>query len=172
MSLIITYTMARGFLIISQRAYIENALKVFGFENLKSAETPFAVGVKFTSDDMPTEVDETRKNTFLRMIGVARWVTRNACPEATFAVAYLSCFMASPSKGMMTALVRVFRYFKWALEQDVDAVQTWLTFALCRPCIAKISTSRLRLRMPRLAIPDPKETRTMSWSCLTRKACE
>ena len=123
MSLIITYAMARGFLVISQRAYIVKALKVFGLENLKSSETPFAVGVKFTSDDMPAEVDETRKNTYLRMIGVARWVTRNACPEATFAVAYLSCFMASPSKGMMTALVRVFRYFKWALEQDVDAVR-------------------------------------------------
>ena len=123
MSLIITYAMARGFLVISQRAYIVKALKMFGLENLKSSETPFAVGVKFTSDDMPAEVDETRKNTYLRMIGVAWWVTRNACPEATFAVAYLSCFMASPSKGMMTALVRVFRYFKWVLEQDVDAVR-------------------------------------------------
>ena len=121
MSLIITYEVARGLLVISQRSYIEKALKMFGFENLKSAETPFAMGVKFTKEDMPAEIDAERKSTFLRMIGVARWVARNSCPEATFAVAHLSCFMASPSKAMMTALVRVFRYFKWTLEHEVDA---------------------------------------------------
>ena len=123
MSLIITYEVARGLLVISQRSYIEKALKMFGFENLKSAETPFAVGVKFTKEDMPADIDAERKSTFLRMIGVARWIARNSCPEATFAVAHLSCFMASPSKAMMTALVRVFRYFKWTIEQDIDATR-------------------------------------------------
>ena len=123
MSLIISYDLTRRFLKFSQRAYIEKALSMFGFENLKPIDSPFAVGVKFTKEDMPAEVDETRKSTFLRMIGVARWVSRNACPEAIFAISYLSCFMASPSKGMMNALVRVFRYFKWAVIYEVDSVQ-------------------------------------------------
>ena len=122
MSLIISYNIARGMLKLSQRGYIEKAIKAFGFENLKPSSTPIAQGMKFTKEDMPADVDEERKSSYLRMIGVARWVARNALPEATFAVAYLSCFMASPSKGMMTALVRVFRYFKWAVLNDVDQV--------------------------------------------------
>ena len=105
MSLIISYNIARGMLKLSQRGYIEKAIKAFGFENLKPSSTPIAQGMKFTKEDMPADVDEERKSSYLRMIGVARWVARNALPEATFAVAYLSCFMASPSKGMMTSLL-------------------------------------------------------------------
>ena len=145
MSLIITYEVARGLLKLSQRAYIEKAITTCGFENLKPAETPFATGVKFTKEDMPAEVDEARKTTYLRMIGVARWVTRNACPEATFAVSYLSCFMASPSKGMMTALVRVFRYFKWVIMCDLDAIVYNAKFDSTPPGFGRTKVGRNQL---------------------------
>ena len=54
------------------------------------------------------------------MIGVARWIARMPCPEATFAVSYLAYFLRSPSAKMLKAAVQVFRYFKWIIENDVE----------------------------------------------------
>ena len=54
------------------------------------------------------------------MIGVARWVSRNTCFEATFAVSYLACFLENPSEPMLKAAVQIFRYFKWTIEAGVE----------------------------------------------------
>ena len=120
MSLWVTYNMARDFLLISQKGYIEKALRMFGFHNLKSAATPMASGVKFTKEDMPAEVDVRRRDTFRRLLGVARWISRNSTPEATFAVSYLACFLENPSAAMVSATTQIFRYFKWTIENDVE----------------------------------------------------
>ena len=93
---------------------------MFGLEHLKASSTPMATGVKFTRDDMPEIVDTKTKELFQRMIGVARWITRMSCPEATFAVSYLACFLQSPSAKMLKAAVQGCRYFKWTIENDVE----------------------------------------------------
>ena len=86
MSLWLTYDRAKGYLRISQDTYIKKALALFGLEHLKASSTQMATGVKFTRADMPEFVDVKTKELYQRMIGVARWVTRMTCPEATFAV--------------------------------------------------------------------------------------
>ena len=120
MALWITYNSARSYLKISQDGYIKNALKLFGLEKMKSAATPMSTGVKFTKADMPEVVDVRRRDIYRRMLGVARWISRNSCPEACFAVSYLACFLESPSDNMLKAAVHVFRYFKWTIENDVE----------------------------------------------------
>ena len=120
MSLWITYNMARGYLLISQKGYIEKSLRMFGLDNMKSSATPMATGVKFTKADMPEHVDERRRDVYRRMLGVARWITRNSTPEATFAVSYLACFLENPSANMLKAAVQMFRYFKWTIENGVE----------------------------------------------------
>ena len=120
MSLWITYNQARGFLKISQKGYIEKTLRMFGLDNAKSAPVPMASGVKFVKADMPETVDERRRTIYRKMLGVARWISRNSCPEANFAVSYLACFLENPSAPMLKAAVQVFRYFKWTIENDVE----------------------------------------------------
>ena len=120
MSLWMTYNMARDYLLISQKGYIEKALRMFGFHNMKSAATPMATGVKFTKADMPAVMDERRRDIFRRLLGVARWISRNSTPEATFAVSYLACFLENPSAAMVIAATQIFRYFKWTIENDVE----------------------------------------------------
>ena len=120
MSLWLTYDRTKSYLQISQSSYIKKALKMFGLEHLKASSTPMATGVKFTRDDMPEIVDTKSKELFQRMIGVARWITRMSCPEATFVVSYLACFLQSPSAKMLKAAVQVFRYFKWTIDNDVE----------------------------------------------------
>ena len=120
MSLWITYNQARGFLKISQKGYIEKTLRMFGLDNAKSAPVPMASGVKFVKADMPEVVDERRRTIYRKMLGVARWISRNSCPEANFAVSYLACFLENPSAPMLKAAVQVFRYFKWTIENDVE----------------------------------------------------
>ena len=120
MSLWITYNMARSYLMISQREYIEKSLRAFGLDHMKSSPTPMATGVKFAKAVMPEHVDEGRRDLFRRMLGVARWITRNSTPEATFAVSYLACYLENPSIAMLKAAVQIFRYFKWTLENDVQ----------------------------------------------------
>ena len=39
---------------------------------------------------------------------------------ATCSVSYLACFWQSPSAKMLKAAVPVFRYFKWAIENDAE----------------------------------------------------
>ena len=120
MSLWITVNSARNYLKISQKGYIEQQLRRLGLDRMRSSSTPMASGVKFFSSDMPAEVDVRRRDIYRRLIGVARWITRNACPEANFAVSYLSCFLVNPSAAMLKAVVQVFRYFKWTVENDVE----------------------------------------------------
>ena len=120
MSLWLTYDRVKNYLQISQSAYIKKALKMFGLEHLKGSSTPFATGVKFTRADMPEVVDTKTKELFQRMIGVARWIARMTCPEATFAVSYLACFLQSPSTKMLKAAVQISRYFKWTIDNEVE----------------------------------------------------
>ena len=120
MALWVTHNAARGYLKISQQGYIEKSLKAFGLEKATPAATPMATGVKFTKADMPEHVDERRRNLYRRLLGVARWISRNSCPEACFAVAYLACFLENPSQLMLNAAVHLFRYFKWTIANDVE----------------------------------------------------
>ena len=120
MALVISYDAAQSHLKISQRDYIMNALKMFGLENVKPAQTPMASGVKFTKADMPEVVDVRRRDAYRRLLGVARWVSRNSCPEACCAISMLACFLENPSQGMLTAAVYVFRYFKFTIENNCE----------------------------------------------------
>ena len=59
---------------------------MFGLENMKSSPTPMSTGVKFTKADMPEHVDERRRDTFRRMLGVAHdtilsevWLLSQVC---------------------------------------------------------------------------------------------
>ena len=69
---------------------------------------------------MSEVIDTKTKELFQRMIGVARWIARMTCPEATFAVSYLACFLQSPSTKMLKAAVHFFRYFKWTIDNEVE----------------------------------------------------
>ena len=120
MSLWITYDQAHSYMHLSQKSYIEKALELFGLEHLKSSSMPMATGVKFTRSDMPEVVDVHTRDIFQKLIGVARWVTRMTCPEATFAVSYLACFLQSPSQKMLKAAIQIFRYFKWTIEMKIE----------------------------------------------------
>ena len=121
MSLWLMYDRAKGYLRISQDTYnIKRALALFGLEHLKESSTPMATGLKFTRAGMPEIVEVKTKEVYQRMIGVARWITRMTCPEATFAVSYLACFLQSPSTKILKAAVPVFRYFKWTMQNAVE----------------------------------------------------
>ena len=120
MSLWLTYDRAKAYLKMPQANYIKKALKMFGLEHMKGSSTPFATGVKFSRADMPEVVDVNTRDIFQKMIGVARWITRMTCPEATFAVSYLACFLQSPSTKMLKAAVQIFRYFIWTIDNEVE----------------------------------------------------
>jgi hypothetical protein len=123
MSLQISYDIAKRYLRISMETYMRKALERFGLTKAKSADTPFAPGVKFRQEDMPSEPAVRNVDAAHQMLGVANWIVRLGCHEATFAVSYLSQFMRNPNGGVLKAIVRIFRYFKWLLENDCEGVE-------------------------------------------------
>ena len=82
MSIEMSYDTAAKLLKLPQRAYIEKSLSRFNLTKAKSADTPFATGVKVTQADMPTEVDLRRMETVRAMLGCGNWIARLTCPEA------------------------------------------------------------------------------------------
>ena len=122
MSIEMSYDTAAKLLKLSQRAYIEKSLSRFNLTKAKSADTPFATGVKVTQADMPTEVDLRRMETVRAMLGCGNWIARLTCPEAVYAISYWSQFMSNPSASVLRGVVRVFRYYKWTIENDVEGV--------------------------------------------------
>ena len=114
-----------NYLFLSQRRYIEKALLRYGLQDCKPADTPVATGIKFTSADMPEQVDSRRVSTYRGMIGVLNWVARMTCPELTFGVSYFSQWMQNPSEGMMKGVVRMFRYLKFIVLNNCEGIYAY-----------------------------------------------
>ena len=122
MSIEMLYDTAAKLVKLSQRAYSEKSLSRFNLTKAKSADTPFATGTKVTQAYMPTEVVLRRIETIRAMLGCGNWIARLTCPEAVYAISYWSQFMSNPSASVLRGVARVFRYYKWTIENNVEGV--------------------------------------------------
>jgi len=123
-SLDFTYDMAKQYMRISQRRYITKALEMLGYDgaDFKSISTPMEVGTKHYKADMPSEVNPELRALAQRNLGIAGWICQMTMPEALYAWSYLAQFASNPNAAVLKDVKRLFRYFKWTLEKNVEGL--------------------------------------------------
>jgi hypothetical protein len=93
-----------------QLSYINNILKLYSFDNCKTALTPFnsKLVLQKNPDEVPASADTV--TAFQRRIRSLIWLSISTRPDISFAVAKLAHFAINPSKDHVAALSRIFHY--------------------------------------------------------------
>lgn len=82
---------------VSQRTYIDNVLRRFGWQNLKPSPTPFndKVALPPPSDDTQASPDEVKA--YQERIGVLIWLMTTTRPDIAYAANKLAQYAKNPS---------------------------------------------------------------------------
>jgi hypothetical protein len=123
-SLDFTYDVAKQFMRISQRRYIIKALEMLGYDgkDFTSLSTPMEVGKKYQKTDMPEVVNTELRAIAQRNLGIAGWICQMTMPVALYAWAYLAQYASNSSAAVLKDVKRLFRYFKWTLENNAESL--------------------------------------------------
>jgi hypothetical protein len=109
---------------LSQRSYIDSALRRYNFDDLKPVSTPMEPNTHLSSAQSPSSTQEIammRDVPYLEAIGSLMWACLGTRPDIAFAVTTLSRFSKNPGEAHWAAVKRVFRYLKGTKE-------LWLTY--------------------------------------------
>ena len=90
-----------GTIKLSQQAYIEQLLKCFNLEDVKSATTPLLSGVQLMQDNCPVTDEDKRGMAnipYASLIGALMYATIGTRPDIAFAVGALSRFLSYPGR--------------------------------------------------------------------------
>ena len=121
-----TYDMAQQFLRMTQRRYIIKALKALNYDSdsFKSSNTPMEFGCKHRKDEMPAlgDADPKHRKFAQKCLGIAGWLCQTTMPEVVYAWSYLAQFASNPNLAVLKSIKRLFRYFKWTVENNVEAL--------------------------------------------------
>jgi hypothetical protein len=100
---------------LSQKAYIEDIIRCFNFDDLRSISTPMDPNVILSASQSPStpeEVAAMRHIPFREAIGSLMYASLGTRPDITFAVSRLSKYLQNPGQAHWDAAKRVFRYLK------------------------------------------------------------
>lgn len=91
---------------MSQRRYINNALKRFGMSDCKAVISPTHINTRITPGDATTRIDAP----FREAVGVLMHLTNATRPDIAFAMGYASRCMENPQIEHWMAVKRILRY--------------------------------------------------------------
>jgi hypothetical protein len=77
---------------ISQQKYVADVLKKIKMEKCKPADTPIALGIKLSKEDLGSVISSTL---YKQLVGSLMYLTTTR-PDITYAASYISRFMESP----------------------------------------------------------------------------
>jgi hypothetical protein len=126
---------------ITQRAYFEKVLKRFGYEGLKSVDTPMDSTIKISLQEARPEdlLGENEKRLYMEIVGSLIYGAVTSRPDISNAVAQLGRMMNRPSKQHMHAAKRVLRYVAGTLDRGLR----YRNEAWTAPGIGEVSASSL-----------------------------
>ncbi|GJZ45358.1 retrovirus-related pol polyprotein from transposon TNT 1-94 [Tanacetum coccineum] len=114
---------------INQSKFALEILKKFGMDSCDPVDTPMMDQLKLDEDPLGIPVDQTR---FRSMVGSRMYLT-DSRPDLVFAVCMCARYQASPTKKLLEALKRVFRYLKgtinWGLWYSKDTAMALTAYA-------------------------------------------
>eukprot|EP00253_Pinus_taeda_P013227 PITA_13227 len=93
---------------LSQSKYAKNLVDRFRMQDCKPTTTPMEPGLKLSAQSSSLPVDETL---FRQLVGSLIYLTATR-PDISFAVSYISRFMAAPKTDHWIAAKRVLRYVR------------------------------------------------------------
>jgi len=96
----------------SQTAYLERCLARLGKTNCNSSPTPMDARFAVTPDDIDEHPDPAVLQLFQSMIGCLIYLSVWTRLDIAYAVNVLARFMAKPTKALITAAKRAFRYLR------------------------------------------------------------
>ena len=99
---------------LTQEAYVNKMLKVFGMEQCKPTATPMDKN-KLTKDDCPQtqeEQNEMRNIPYKELVGSLLYASITTRPDIAYAVNQVSRFMSNPGMKHWQACKRILRYLK------------------------------------------------------------
>jgi hypothetical protein len=111
--------------------------------DFKSITTPMEVGTKHRKDDMPVVVIPEWRDIAQRSLGIAGWICQMTMPEALYAWSYLAQHAANPNKAVLKDIKRLFRYFKWTLENNVEGLNFTPLSSLHVPHIGTVTRNQI-----------------------------
>jgi hypothetical protein len=99
-------------------------------------------GCKHRKEDMPTTPDHRRRALAQHILGIAGWICSMTVPEALFAWSYLAQYSSNPNNAVIKDIKRLFRYFKWLLEENLEGL-IFRLHSLNVPHIGTVGASQL-----------------------------
>lgn len=100
---------------LTQRAYIDQILSRYGFEDVKPLSLSMDPHIQFSTDQCPTTPEEMavmRDKPFRQALGALMYASVATRPDITYAVSQLARYAANPGIAHWTALKRVYAYLK------------------------------------------------------------
>jgi hypothetical protein len=100
---------------LTQRAYIDQILSRYGFEDVKPLALPMDPHLQLSTDQCPHTPDELvvmRNKPFRQALGALMYASVATRPDITFAVSQLARYSANPGMAHWNALKRVYAYLK------------------------------------------------------------
>lgn len=106
---------SRGFLGLSQRAYIDRVLEKFNMKTCAPGDVPIVVGDKLNKNQCPrNEVERAamKKYPYASAVGSLMYAQVCTRPDIAYAVSVLSRFQSNPGKEHWQAAKKVMRYLQ------------------------------------------------------------
>ncbi|KAK4384379.1 Retrovirus-related Pol polyprotein from transposon TNT 1-94 [Sesamum angolense] len=94
---------------ISQSHYVEKILEKFGYQNSRTAKTPYDSSVALFKNESGVSVAQLR---YSQIIGSLQYLANDTRPDISFSVSKLARYTSCPDKTHWGALDRVLRYLK------------------------------------------------------------
>lgn len=132
----ITRNVDAGTVSLSQRAYIDQIVSRYGFDDLKPLAIPMDPHVQLSKDDCastPDEIAAMRHKPYRAALGALMYASVATRPDITYAVSQLARYQENPGLKHWSALRRVYAYLKGtrdlALTLGGDAEQPLLGYS-------------------------------------------
>lgn len=100
-----------GGITIHQEKYVNQMLRRFELDNIKSKSTPLTAGLSLTKNSA-TESDEDLITDYQQKVGSLVYLAGQSRPDICFAANYCARYMSNPSRDHHEALNEIFAYLK------------------------------------------------------------
>lgn len=111
-----------GSMFLSQKKYVQELLKKFNMENVKTVSTPLEPNTKITKKMCPkteAEHSQMKNRPYRELVGALNYLANATRPDIAFAASTLSRFCANPGKMHWILAKRVLRYLNKTLHYGI-----------------------------------------------------
>jgi hypothetical protein len=114
----VTQSTDRSSLQISQRSYIQEILRTYGFSDCNPTATPMDPGMILQKSQEEVNVELQQK--YQEAIGSLMYVMVQTRPDIAYAVSTVAQFSSNPNDMHWNAVKRIFRYLKGSLNLGIE----------------------------------------------------